>query len=114
MTTTAGAHVVPHESPSLPELRAANQGVAESLEAVLADNTRRTYDAQWRLFAGWCDQVGLTSLPAAPSPWPATWPPAPTPAPPSPPCAWPPVRFRKPTNGRSWSRPAGTRACAPL
>ena len=38
----------------------------ESLEAVLSDNTRRTYDAQWRLFTGWCDQVGLTPLPAQP------------------------------------------------
>ena len=51
---------------SLPELRAADQGVAESLESVLADNTRRTYDTQWRIFAGWCDEVGLTSLPAEP------------------------------------------------
>ena len=66
MTTIAGAEIVPHEPPSLPELRAADQGVAESLESVLADNTRRTYDAQWRLFAGWCDQVGLVSLPAEP------------------------------------------------
>ena len=53
MTTIAGAPVVPHESPSLPELRAADQGVAESLESVLADHTRRTYDAQWRMFDGW-------------------------------------------------------------
>jgi len=36
------------------------------LEAVLSDNTRRTYDAQWRLFTGWCDEVGLVSLPADP------------------------------------------------
>ena len=28
----------------MPELRAADQGVAESLESVLSDNTRRTYD----------------------------------------------------------------------
>ena len=40
--------------------------MAEALEAVLSDNTRRTYDAQWRLFAGWCDQVRLTPLPAEP------------------------------------------------
>ncbi len=64
--TAAGAHVVPIEPPSLPELRAADQGVASSLESVLADNTRRTYDAQWRLFAAWCDEVGLTPLPAEP------------------------------------------------
>ena len=68
MTTYAAAHVVLHQPPPppLPELRAADQGVAQSLEAVLSDNTRRTYDAQWRLFTGWCNQVGLSSLPAEP------------------------------------------------
>ena len=66
MTTIAGAEIVPHEPPSLPELRAADQGVASSLESVLSDNTRRTYDAQWRIFQAWCDQVGLTPLPAQP------------------------------------------------
>ena len=66
MTTSAGAPVVPHQSASFPELRAADRGVAQSLESVLSDNTRRTYGAQWRLFAGWCDDVGLTSLPAEP------------------------------------------------
>ena len=45
MTAAAGAHVVPREAASLPELRAADQGVASSLEAVLSENTRRTYDA---------------------------------------------------------------------
>ena len=67
MTTTAtGQELVPHQDPSIPELRAADQGVASSLEAVLSDNTRRTYDTQWRLFAGWCDDVGLHTLPAEP------------------------------------------------
>ena len=66
MTTAAGHHVVPWEPVSLPELRAADRGVASSLESVLAGNTRRTYDAQWRIFAGWCDQVGLRFLPAEP------------------------------------------------
>ncbi len=66
MTTAARAHVVPREPAPLPELRAADQGVAESLESVLADNTRRTYDTQWRIFQGWCDEVGLTTLPAEP------------------------------------------------
>ena len=66
MTTAAGAPVVLREPPSLPELRAADQGVSDSLEAVLSDNTRRTYGTQWRLFEGWCDQVGLTPLPAEP------------------------------------------------
>ena len=58
--------VVPQEPPSLPELRAADEGVASSLESVLSDNTRRTYDAQWRSFGGWCDDVGLSPLPAQP------------------------------------------------
>ena len=66
MTTAAGAQVVPREPAQLPELAAADQGVASSLESVLSDNTRRTYDAQWRIFQGWCDQVGLTPLPAQP------------------------------------------------
>ena len=66
MTTTADLQIVPQEHTSLPELRAADQGIAQSLESVLADNTRRTYDAQWRIFTDWCDEVGLTSLPAEP------------------------------------------------
>ena len=66
MTTAAGAHVVPIEPARLPELAAADRGVASSLEAVLSDNTRRTYDAQWRMFDGWCNEVGLVSLPAEP------------------------------------------------
>ncbi len=66
MTTTPGAHVVPREPAPLPELRAADRGVASSLEAVLADHTQRVYGTQWRLFTGWCDEVGLTSLPAEP------------------------------------------------
>ena len=113
MTTSAGPHVVPRDPAPLPELRAADRGVAASLESVLADNTRWTYTTQWRIFQGWCDEVGLTTLPADPSPWPATWPPERAPAPPSPPCAWPPAPSRKPMSGPSWNRPAGTRACAP-
>ena len=66
MTTTAGAHVVPREPAALPELAAADRGVASSLESVLADNTRRTYATQWRIFDGWCGEVGLVSLPAEP------------------------------------------------
>ena len=66
MTTAADRQIVPREPASLPELRAADQGVADSLESVLSDNTRRTYDAQWRIFTGWCDEVGLQSLPAEP------------------------------------------------
>ena len=40
--------------------------MASSLESVLSDNTRRVYGAQWRIFQGWCDEVGLQSLPAEP------------------------------------------------
>ena len=66
MTTAASADVVPIEPAHLPELRAADRGVTDSLEAILADNTRRTYTTQWRIFEGWCDEVGLASLPAQP------------------------------------------------
>ena len=66
MTTTAGPDIIPREAASLPELRAADQGVADALESVLAGNTRRVYGAQWRIFTGWCGEVGLRSLPAEP------------------------------------------------
>ena len=66
MTTTVGQELVPHQSPSVPALRAADQGVASSLESVLSDNTHRVYGTQWRIFTGWCDEMGLTSLPAEP------------------------------------------------
>ena len=67
MTTTAGSlQIVPQSPPSAPALRAADQGVASALESVLSDNTQRVYTAQWRLFADWCDEVGLSSLPADP------------------------------------------------
>ena len=66
MTTAAGPDIVPHRPADLPELAAADRGVASSLEAVLSDNTKRTYYAQWRIFTGWCDQVGLSALPAEP------------------------------------------------
>ena len=66
MTTAAGAHVVPLEPARLPELAAADRGVASSLEAVLSGNTRRTYGVQWRIFTDRCAEVGLRSLPAEP------------------------------------------------
>ena len=66
MTTTIGQQLVPHQPPSIPALWAADQGVASSLESVLSDNTHRVYGTQWRVFTGWCDDVGLTSLPAEP------------------------------------------------
>ena len=66
MTTTAGIQIVPSEPAAAPALRAADQGVADALESVLSDNTRRVYGAQWRLFNDWCDSVVLRSMPAEP------------------------------------------------
>ena len=60
MTTAAGSlQIVPQSPPSAPALRAADQGVADAIESVLSDNTRR-------VFTVWCDEVGLASLPAEP------------------------------------------------
>ena len=67
MTTAASVpQIVPRQPAALPALRAADQGVADALESVLSDNTRRVYGAQWRIFTGWCDEVGLSALPAEP------------------------------------------------
>ena len=65
-TAAADLQIVPREPTSLPELRTADRGVAASLESVLSDNTRRTYGTPWRISTGWCDEVGLSSLPAEP------------------------------------------------
>ena len=64
MTAAAGHQIVPRPAAAAPTLRAADQGVADALEAVLSNNTRRVYGAQWRLFTGWCDDVGLQWMPA--------------------------------------------------
>ena len=67
MTTAASdPQIVPRPSASMPALRAADQGVADALESLLSNNTRRVYAAQWRLFNEWCDSVGLASLSAEP------------------------------------------------
>ena len=67
MTTASSEYrIVPQQPTSAPELAAADRGVASSLESVLSDNTRRTYDTQWRLFDDWCAEVGLSALPAEP------------------------------------------------
>ena len=67
MTTAASdPQIVPRPSASMPALRAADRGVADALEAVLSNNTRRVYQTQWKLFNEWCDSVGLHSLPAQP------------------------------------------------
>ena len=67
MTTAASdPQIVPHPPAAAPALRVADQGVASALESVLSDNTRRVYQTQWKLFTGWCDEMGLRSLPAEP------------------------------------------------
>ena len=67
MTTVVNnPQIVPRPPVSLPALRAADEGVANALESVLAGNTRRVYGAQWRLFTDWCDSVVLRSMPAEP------------------------------------------------
>ena len=65
-TATSSLQAVPQSPPSVPALRAADQGVADALESVLSDNTRRVYQTQWNLFDGWCGEMGLRSLPAEP------------------------------------------------
>ena len=40
----------------------ADQGVADALESVLSDNTKRVYGAQWRLFTDWCDSVRVSLM----------------------------------------------------
>ena len=67
MTTAASdPQIVPHQPAAAPALQAADQGVAEALESVISDNTKRVYGTQWRLFDRWCAEVGLASLPAEP------------------------------------------------
>ena len=67
MTTAAGSlQIVPESPPSAPALRAADAGVADALESVLSDNTKRVYQTQWKLFDEWCGDVGLRSVPAEP------------------------------------------------
>ena len=65
-TTASSLPTVPESPPSAPALRAADRGVADALESVLSDNTRRVYAAQWRIFNDWCGDVGLRALPAEP------------------------------------------------
>ena len=89
-------------------MRAADRGVADALESVLSDNTRRVYGTQWKLFTDWCDEVGLVSLPAEPLTV-ARYLAARAGSGAQPPCAWPPLPSPRPTSGRSWSHPAGNR-----
>ena len=64
MTTAADPQIVPRQPAGTLALRAADQGVADALESVLSDNTKRLYGAHWRLFTGWCGDVDLRALPA--------------------------------------------------
>ena len=66
MTVISDTQIVPRPSAATPALRAADRGVADALESVLADNTRRTYGVQWRIFDDWCGEVELRSLPSEP------------------------------------------------
>ena len=67
MTTVVNnPQIVPRPPAAAPALRAADRGVADALEAVLSDNTRRVYGTQWRLFESWCGDVDLRSMPAEP------------------------------------------------
>ena len=67
MTTVVNnLQIVLQSPPSAPTLRVADQGVADALTSVLSDNTRRVYKTQWRFFNDWCDEVGLSALPAEP------------------------------------------------
>ena len=66
MTAAADPQIVPRPPAAAPELRAADRGVADALESVLSDNTRRVYQTQWKLFDEWCAEMGLHSLPAEP------------------------------------------------
>ena len=58
LTTAADLQIVPREPSSLPELRAADRGVADSLESLLSDNTQRVYGTQWRLLTTGATRLG--------------------------------------------------------
>ena len=66
MTVISDTQIVPHPPAGTLALRDADRGVADALGSVLADNTRRVYAAQWRLFESWCGDVDLRALPAEP------------------------------------------------
>lgn len=41
--------------------------VKEYMAASIAENTKRGYQSDWKLFTRWCDGMGAASLPAAPA-----------------------------------------------
>ena len=113
MSTAADPQIVPRQPASLPALRAADHGVADSLESVLSDNTRRVYGAQWRLFNDWCGGVGLRSLPAEPLTVARYLAARAGTAPASPPCAWPRPPSPRRMNGPATNLPARIVGYAP-
>ena len=66
MTVISDTQIVPRPPAGTLALRAADQGVADALEAVLSDHTRCVYGTQLKLFTDWCGDVGLRALPAEP------------------------------------------------
>ena len=50
----------------MPVMSVADEAVAAGLESLDSVNTRIAYETQWRLFTDWCDELGLTPLPAVP------------------------------------------------
>ena len=57
MTTAAGSlQIVPQSPPSAPALRAADQGVADALESLLA---KAAGLADWEFFSGHSGRVGM-------------------------------------------------------
>ena len=79
--------------------------MADSLESVLSENTRRAYAAQWRIFDQWCAEVGLASLPAEPLTVARHLAARANAGASVAPCGWPPPPSRKPTSGPGWNRP---------
>ena len=114
MTTAADPQIVLHQPASLPALRAADRGVADALESVLSDHTRRVYQTQWNLFDEWCDSVDLRSLPAEPLTVARYLAVRAAMAPALPPCAWPPPPLPRYTSGRATNHPARIVGYAPL
>jgi integrase len=56
--------------PSLPvddPLYATAQAAGDYIKVAKAEATRRAYNSDWRHFVAWCEQNGLTALPAEPS-----------------------------------------------
>ena len=111
-TTAADPQIVPRQPAAAPALRAADQGVADALESVLSDNTRRVYQTQWKIFDDWCSDVGLRALPAEPLTVARYLAVRADGDAPSPPCAWPPPPSPRSTSGPATILPAGTGACA--